>query len=151
MQRVFLSLKNQSKEIMEPTSSAAVGAGVWKAATWLMGLGAVGFGLAAIVVMCMTPPRSAKELAVALISTLVSSLSLGSACVLYFGLHELLSVQQLAVQVAAMLAVGGLLFACGLPGWAIVRWIFNALARREGHDIVQVLQELRCAKEKETV
>jgi hypothetical protein len=39
------------------------------------------------------------------------------------------------------------LFSCGLPGWAVVRWIFNALAKREGQDIVQVLQELRAAKD----
>lgn len=128
---------------MEPASSAVAGVGVWKAAIWLMGLGAFGFGLAAIVVMCMTPPRSPKELAVALISTLVSSLSLGSGVVIYFQLHALLVTDSLMLLVAGLLAIGGVLFACGLPGWAVVRWVFNALAKREGHDIVQVLQELR--------
>ncbi len=132
---------------MEPASSAAAGVGVWKAAAWLMGLGAFGFGLAAIVVMCMTPPRSPKELAVALISTLVSSLSLGSGLVIYFELHALMTAPLLAQQVAGLFALGGILFSCGLPGWAVVRWIFNALAKREGQDIVQVLQELRAAKD----
>lgn len=132
---------------MEPTSSAAAGVGVWKAAVWLMGLGTFGFGLAAIVVMCMTPPRTPKELAVALISTLVCSLSLGSGVVIYFELHGLLGATALPEQLAGLLAVGGILFTCGLPGWAVVRWIFNALAKREGQDIVQVLQELRATKD----
>ncbi|MDR0212886.1 MAG: hypothetical protein LBJ15_02640 [Comamonas sp.] len=132
---------------MEPTSSAAAGVGVWKAAVWLMSLGAFGFGLAAIVVMCMTTPRTPKELAVALISTLVCSLSLGSGLVIYFELHDLLTAPALGQQVAGVFALGGILFACGLPGWAVVRWIFNALAKREGQDIVQVLQELRTAKD----
>lgn len=128
---------------MEPMSSA----GAWKAAAWLMGLGAFGFGLAAVVVMCFTPPRTPKEFAVALISTLVSSLSLGSGVVIYFELNKLLMATDFTLQVAGLLSLGGLLFACGLPGWAVVRWIFNALAKREGQDIVQVLQELRAAKD----
>lgn len=131
---------------MEPMSSAGFGVGAWKVALWLMGLGTFGFGLAAIVVMCFTPPRTPKELAVALISTLVSSLSLGSGVVIYFELHKLLAATDIALQVAALLSLGGILFTCGLPGWAIVRWIFNALAKRDGQDIVQVLQELRDIK-----
>ena len=131
---------------MEPMSSAGAGVGLWKAVVWLMGLGAFGFGLAAIVVMCFTPPRTPKELAVALISTLVSSLSLGSGVGIYFGLHKLLATTDIALQVAGLLSFGGILFTCGLPGWAVVRWIFNALAKREGQDIVQVLQELRDIK-----
>ncbi|MDH1499355.1 hypothetical protein [Comamonas terrigena] len=128
---------------MEPMSSAGAGVGLWKAVVWLMGLGAFGFGLAAIVVMCITPPRTRSELAVALISTLVSSLSLGSGVVIYFELHKLMSATDINLQVAALLSLGGILFTCGLPGWAVVRWIFNALAKREGQDIVQVLQEMR--------
>jgi hypothetical protein len=32
-------------------------------------------------------------------------------------------------------AMGGLIFACGLPGWAIVRWVFNFIDRNHGAGI----------------
>ncbi len=131
---------------MEPTSSAAGGVIGWKLLAWAFGVGGVAAGLATIVVMCMTTPRSMREWAVALISTLVSSLSLGSLVVLWLDVHEELLVPDPTANMLAMVAIGGIMFACGLPGWAIVRMAFTAIAKREGRDLVDVIQELRSVR-----
>jgi hypothetical protein len=131
---------------MEPTSSAASGVIGWKLLAWAFGVGGVAAGLATIVVMCMTTPRSMREWAVALISTLVSSLSLGSLVVLWLDVHEELLVPDPTANMLALVAIGGIMFACGLPGWAIVRMAFTAIAKREGRDLVDVLKELRDVK-----
>lgn len=131
---------------MEPTSSAAGGVIGWKLLAWAFGVGGVAAGLATIVVMCMTTPRSMREWAVALISTLVSSLSLGSLVVLWLDVHEELLVPDPTANMLALVAIGGIMFACGLPGWAIVRMAFTAIAKREGRDLVDVIQELRSVK-----
>ena len=133
--------------MVEPTTSAGAGLIGWKLLAWAFGVGGVAAGLATIVVMLMTTPRSPKEWAVALISTFVSSISLGSLVVLWLDLNdELAAAQDLTTAILALFAIGGVMFACGLPGWAIVRMAFNAIAKREGRDLVDVIQELRAVK-----
>lgn len=74
-----------------------------------------GAGLAAVVVMLMTPPRSPREWAVGLISTVVASIGGGAAVIEHFGLQPWVNSS------IGLCAMGGLVFACGLPGWAVVR------------------------------
>lgn len=69
----------------EPTSSGVAGAAAFKAAG---GAAAGGALLSAIVVMLMTPPRSTREWAVGLISTVVTGIGGGAIAVQYFGLKE---------------------------------------------------------------
>lgn len=38
--------------------------------------------------------------------------------------------------------MGGLIFACGLPGWAIVRWVFNFIDRNRDAGIDDIAQTL---------
>ena len=114
----------------EPVTSAAAGAA---------GAGAIGAGLASIVVMCIMTPRSGKEWAVGLISTVVASVGGGAAVIQHFGLQ---SWVQSPIGLVAML---GLVFACGLPGWALVRWLFNTIERRRDADIAQLAKELKDA------
>lgn len=121
---------------MEPTSSAAGGIAVWK----LAGAGAMGAGLAAIVVMCVTTPRTQKEWAIGLISTVVCSICGGAVVVQWLGL------QHWSHDVFGLMSMLGLVFACGLPGWAIVRWVFNAIHKREGQGIDEVIKEVRNGK-----
>lgn len=123
----------------EPVTSAAAGAAGWKIIGGAAGAGAIGAGLASIVVMCIMTPRSGKEWAVGLISTVVASVGGGAAVIQHFGLQ---SWVQSPIGLVAML---GLVFACGLPGWALVRWLFNTIERRRDADIAQLAKELKDA------
>ena len=125
----------------EPASSSAAagaaGAAAWKAAGGMAGVAGGAAGLAAIVVMLMMRPRSASEWAVALICTVVSSIAGGAWVVQYLDLH------QWADGYVGMVAIGGLMFACGLPGWALVRAVFAAIERRRNADVFDLADEAR--------
>lgn len=118
-------------------SGAAAGALGWKLIGGLAGLGAIGAGLAAVVVMCMSRPKNDREWAVALISTVMASVGGGSAIIMKLGL------QHWTYEPIGLVAMIGLVFTCGLPGWAIVRWIFNFIDKREGKGIDEVLRDAR--------
>lgn len=131
----------------EPASSSAAAgaAGIagWKAIGGLVGVAAGGASLAAIVVMLMTPPRSAKEWAVGLICTVLGSVTGGAAVVVYFNLVQPLLVLEGGALYMALVALLGLVFACGLPAWALVRWAFTWMERRRDRDLAEVVAELR--------
>ena len=38
---------------------------------------------------------------------------------------------------------GGLIFGCGRPGWAIVRWVFNFIDKNRDAGIDEVAKELK--------
>lgn len=118
----------------EPTSSGVAGAAVFKAAG---GTAAGGALLATIVVMLMTPPRTHKEWAVGVISTVVTGIGGGAIAIEYFGLQEWAS------SIIGLAAMGGLIFGCGLPGWAIVRWIFNFIDKNRDAGIDDVAKEMK--------
>ncbi len=118
----------------EPTSSGVAGAAAFKAAG---GAAAGGALLATIVVMLMTPPRSHREWAVGVISTVVTGIGGGAIAVEYFGL------QGWVHSVVGMAAIGGLIFGCGLPGWAIVRWVFNFIEKNRDAGIDEVAREVK--------
>lgn len=124
---------------MEPTSSTSVVGSVvaWKLIGGLAGIGAIGAGLAMIVVMCLLRPRTQPEWVVGVISTVIGSICGGAAVIQYFNLHHW------ANSMFGLVAMLGLVFACGLPAWAIVRWTFNYINKREGHDIAQIVAEAR--------
>lgn len=123
---------------VEPTSTgAAAGFGIGKGIAALGGMGAIGAALASIVVMCIMTPRSAKEWAVGLISTVVSSIGGGAFVIVHFGL------QSWASDFFGLVAMIALVFVCGLPGWALVRWTFNYIIKNQGATITEVADELR--------
>ena len=93
--------------------------------------------LATIVVMLMTPPRSTREWAVGVISTVVTEFGDGAIAVQYFRLEEW------ANSVTGLVALGGLIFGCGLPGWAIVRWVFNFIDKNRGARIDEIAKEVK--------
>ena len=123
----------------EPTSStAAAGAAAgWKLIGGAAGAYGIGAALATIVVMCMTPPRSKREWAVGLISTVVLSIGGGAAVIERFGLQGWMTTLN------GLMAVLGLVFACGLPAWAVVRWTFSWMERRRDKDLGEVMGELK--------
>ena len=123
----------------EPTSSGASAAGfaAYKAiggAAAMLGLGAA---LAGVVVMLMTPPRSRREWAVGLISTVVGSICGGALLIDY------LDLQRWMYEPVGLAALLGLAFACGLPAWALVRVVFTTIERRQNSDLSEVLAEAR--------
>ncbi len=101
------------------------------------GVAAGASGLAAFVVMLMMRPRTRGEWAVALISTLVSSIGGGAAVVQHFGL------QSWTADYIGLVALFGLVFSCGLPGWAVVRWVFNYINKRAAVGIDEVIADAR--------
>lgn len=127
----------KATNMSEPISGAAAGAAGWKLIGGAAGAAGIGAGLAAIVVMCAMTPRSPKEWAIGLISTVVASIGGGAAAIQYFGLQ---SWGQTPIGLVGML---GLVFACGLPGWALVRWLFNYIAKRQNADLADVVREAR--------
>ena len=122
----------------DPATTGAGAAVGWKAIGGVAGVAAGGAGLAALVVMLMTRPRSGAEWAVALISTVVSSVA-GGAWVL----HRLGFADLAAHGVVGLAVLFGLCFACGLPGWAVVRWVFNWINARRDAGIDQVIADAK--------
>lgn len=119
----------------EPASAAAVGISLYK-------LGAFGCmaALAAVVVMALTIPKTAKEFVVSLICTLVGSIGGGAALIKAFGLMAW------ADDVFGLCALLGMVFACGLPGWVMVRGFFAyAEYRKGGKNFIKMIAELTAA------
>ena len=118
----------------EPASSSVAGAAAFQAAG---GVAAGGALLSTVVVMLMTPPRTHREWAVGVISTVVTGICGGAIAVQYFGL------QQWVESVTGIVALGGLIFGCGLPGWAIVRWFFNFIAKNRDASIDEIAHDVK--------
>lgn len=128
-------MKEQS--MSEPISGTAAGVAGWKVIGGLAGMGAIGAGLAAFVVMAMTKPKSDQEWRVALVSTLVGSIGGGAGLVRYLG------IQNWAQDLFGIVAMLALSFACGLPAWALVRALFVYLDKRRDADLVEIAKEVR--------
>lgn len=108
------------------------------------GAGVVGgVTLAAVVVMLVKQPRTPREWAIALISTLVCSLGLGAALVLYFGLHRPLASHNDVEVIAGLLQIIGVVFAAGLPGWVLVRIAFNTMNKFQDASADDVVEEVK--------
>lgn len=128
---------------MEPSSSSVAGVIAWKALGGLAAVIGVMVALAAAVAMCMMTPRSPKEWAVGLISTIAASLGGGALVVLKMGLLPAVLPTEPLQLFMLVSGVGGIMFACGLPGWAVVRWTFTWIEKRHGKDLLEVAADLR--------
>lgn len=127
----------KANHMSEPISGTAAGVAGWKLIGGMAGIGAIGAGLAAIVVMCAMSPRSKKEWCVGIISTVMSSICGGAAVIQHW------SLQSWAFSPFGLVAMLGLVFACGLPGWALVRWLFNYIHKHEDQDISDVIRDAK--------
>lgn len=124
-------------DMSEPISGTAAGVAGWKLIGGLAGVSAIGAGLAAIVVMCAMHPRSAKEWTIGIISTVMSSVCGGAAVIQHFNL------QSWVFSEFGIVAMLGLVFACGLPGWALVRWMFNYINKHQDDSITDVIRDVK--------
>lgn len=127
----------KAKYMSEPITGAAAGAAGLKLLGGTALAAAIGAGLASVVVMCMMTPRSPKEWAVGLISTIVFSIGGGAAVIQHYGLEAW------ALKPVGLVAMLGLVFACGLPGWAIVRWLFNYIEAKRNATLADVVRDVR--------
>ena len=127
----------KEKSMSEPISSTAAGVAGWKIIGGLAGMGAIGAGLAAFVVMSMTKPKSDQEWRVALVSTLVGSIGGGACLVRYLG------IQHWAEDIFGMVAMLALVFACGLPAWALVRALFKYLDKHKDADLAAIVKDVK--------
>jgi len=127
----------KAKTMSEPISGAAAGAAGLKLLGGTALAAAIGAGLASVVVMCMMTPRSPREWAVGLISTIVFSIGGGAAVIQHYGLEAW------ALKPVGLVAMLGLVFACGLPGWAIVRWLFNYIEAKRNATLADVVRDVR--------
>jgi hypothetical protein len=111
---------NRYSDMSEPISGAAGGFALSKAIPIL------GPILATIIVMCMATPKSRKELAAALTSTVAMSLFGGSMVVEYFKLDF------------GTMATTGVAFICGLPAWLVVRALFAWMEKQKDKDLAEL-------------
>lgn len=126
-----------SEPISGGAAAGAAGAAAFKAMGGAAGIAAGASGLAAFVVMLLMRPRTRGEWAASLICTVVSSIAGGAAVVQYFGLEAWTQ------NYIGLVALFGLVFSCGLPGWAVVRWLFNFIERRKAWDLADVVGDVR--------
>lgn len=107
---------------------------------YLIGLAAgsgIAAAMAAFVVMSLSVPKTTGEWRVALASTLMSSICGGAALVRY------LNLQVWAYDWIGVMGLIGFVFACGLPGWMVVRSIFNWMAKRESADFAELIRDVK--------
>lgn len=122
----------------EPTSSSsAAGYALWKVAVAL----GIPAGLVTILVMLWVQPKSPREWSMALICTVCSSLYGGAYVVQHYGLQDWVNSQ------SGVLALGGVIFACGLPGWVIIRAGFAWFDNRKSKDLGELVTDLKSLKD----
>lgn len=109
---------------------------VWKLAGVVGGAG-IAAALAAVIVMLMSKPRDGKEWAVALISTVICSLCGGAGVIRHFGLQLWMD------DYFGTMGLIGIIFLCGLPGWTLVRVIFNSLIASQNKTLPEVASDIR--------
>lgn len=132
--------------IAETTAAGAQGAGqgFGLLAGAAVGTAAIGgFSLAAFIVMVMTQPRSTREWAVALISTLVGSFGGGASAIVYFELYRHFVPGDPVMMTLAIMELIGVAFTCGLPGWLIVRVAFNTMNGWQSKTAKEVVTDVK--------
>lgn len=125
------------EHMSEPISGTAAGIAGWKVLGGLAAGTGIGAGMAAFVVMSMTKPATDKEFRLALACTLAGSMLGGAALIKYLG------VERWADDLLGLAGMGGLMFACGLPAWALIRALFLFLDKRRDADLMQIAKEVR--------
>lgn len=126
----------KDQNMNEPIAGAAAGIASLKTIGGLAAGSGIGAGLAAFVVMSMTKPVTDKEWRVALASTIAGSIGGGAALIKY------LHIEGWAADLFGLAGLGGVMFACGLPAWALVRALFAYLNKRKDADLLEIAQEV---------
>lgn len=107
--------------------------------------GALGLGaaFAAVVVMIMTLPKTGREWAVGLISTVIGSIAGGAYVIVKYDLLHGVGQGDDINTVLQLCSVLGVAFACGLPAWSIVRAAFLYMERHRTKDLGELINQVR--------
>jgi hypothetical protein len=118
----------------EPASTTAAGSGAFKLASAL----GLSVPLVAVLVMILTQPKSAREWAAWLISTVAGSIFGGAALVQYFELTSWLNDGPVGIA-----AIAGVIFAAGVPFWVIVRAFFKYAEMNRDKGLLDLIVAVR--------
>lgn len=121
----------------EPFSGTAAGVAGWKALAGLAGAGGIAAAIAAYVVMMKTKPKDDGEFGVAMACTVVGSLGGGPALIKYLG------IEGWSKDIIGLMGLGGIIFACGLPAWVLVRASFLFAEKRKGADLAEIVRDVK--------
>lgn len=121
----------------EPISGAAAGFAGWKILGGLAAGTGIAAGLAAFVVMSMTKPATDAEWRVALACTFAGSIGGGSVLIKYLG------VESWSGDLVGMAGLGGLMFACGLPAWALIRALFIYIDKKRDAGLDEIVKDVK--------
>lgn len=103
-----------------------------------------GVVVSAAVVMAATMPRRKTDFFLCIISTVISSLALGSYAVIHFDLIGDILLAPTLEQVYLILAqIGGIFFVAGLPGWTIVRAFFVWSESHRKSSLTDIIEEAK--------
>ena len=132
---------------VEPNSILQTGVMISGAATKTAGTAiavAGGTTLGAAVVMTATMPRRKTDFFLCIISTVISSLSIGSYVVIHFDLiGDLLAVATVDQAYMILAQIGGIFFVAGLPDWTIVRAFFLWSEKHRKSTLPEILEEAK--------
>lgn len=109
------------------------GYALWKLAVAL----GIPAGLVSVVVMLWAQPKSPREWGMSLVTTVCSSIFGGAFVVRYMGWQDWINDS------AGVMAFGGLIFICGLPGWVLVRSLFAFFDNHKKADILELAEALK--------
>lgn len=98
----------------------------------------IGPTFAAVVVMLLIQPNSTKQWFAALLSTVITSISLGA-----YILQHYLGIAESTKNIFDLMQIGGVFFIAGLPGWILVRAIFLFGEKNKHKTILEILKELK--------
>jgi hypothetical protein len=121
----------------EPISGTAAGVAGWKLLGGLVGVGGIGAGLAAYIGYAKTKPKTDEEWRISLICTVVGSICGGAAVVKTLGLEHW------ANDAFGLMGILGMAFACGLPGWLVVRALFKYLDKHKDADLAELVKDVK--------
>lgn len=100
--------------------------------------------VSAAVVMASTMPRRKTDFFICIISTVISSLALGSYAVIHFDLVGDILLAPTIEHVYLILAqIGGIFFVAGLPGWTIVRAFFVWSESHRKSSLTDIIEEAK--------
>lgn len=97
----------------------------------------IGAILSTVVIMCMSLPKTHKEMFISTLTTVIFSMCFGSAVIHWYGLDNW------SLSPFGTMGQIGIAFLCGLPGWACIRWCCAYFSKKYNASIDEIIKDLR--------